>query len=221
MTAKNHKLAVIVPYRDRANHLAQFVPHMKAHLADQGIENTIYVIGQEAGKPFNRAKLLNIGFLEARADHDYFVFHDVDMLPNEIDYSYRDTPTHLAFAASQFHGRVPYPEYFGGATMFDKLSFESVNGFSNEYWGWGAEDDDMFMRCKYANLRIERPSRGTMTSLSHKKDTDAALHGKNHSRVMQMRQGVIDWRNEGLGSCNYNVLTSQRESGMILVRVSI
>jgi len=221
MTAKKHKLAIIVPYRDRANHLAQFVPHMKAHLADQGIENTIYVIEQEAGKPFNRAKLLNIGFLEARADHDYFVFHDVDMLPNGIDYGYRDTPTHLAFAASQFSGGMPYPGYFGGATMFDKFSFESVNGFSNEYWGWGAEDDDILLRCKYSNLRIERPSHGTMTSLSHKRDTDAVSHSKNSSRLEKMRRGAVDWRSDGINSCNYSAVTHKAESNLRLIKAGI
>ena len=30
--------------------------------------------------------------------------------------------------------------------------------FSNRYWGWGGEDDDMFQRVRSANLKILRPS---------------------------------------------------------------
>ncbi len=34
-----------------------------------------------------------------------------------------------------------------------------MNGYSNEFWGWGAEDDDMFRRIKFHKLNIIRPKK--------------------------------------------------------------
>ena len=31
-----------------------------------------------------------------------------------------------------------------------------LNGFSNEFWGWGGEDDDMANRIKFHGFRINR-----------------------------------------------------------------
>ena len=107
-----HKLAVVVPYRDREEHLRVFLPHMKNYLDKQNILHNIYIIEQDFEKPFNRAKLLNIGFLEADSDCDYFVFHDVDMLPQNVNYNYEELPTHLAASASQFNYGLPYDGYF-------------------------------------------------------------------------------------------------------------
>jgi len=42
--------------------------------------------------------------------------------------------------------RVYYSTIFGGVTAFTKDQFMSVNGFSNKYYGWGGEDDDMYGR---------------------------------------------------------------------------
>ena len=42
--------------------------------------------------------------------------------------------------------RVPYEQIFGGVSALTPYQFEVVNGYSNEYWGWGGEDDDMFLR---------------------------------------------------------------------------
>ena len=39
--------------------------------------------------------------------------------------------------------RVWYTYIFGGAVLFKPYEFEQVNGFSNLYYGWGGEDDDM------------------------------------------------------------------------------
>ena len=44
-----------------------------------------------------------------------------------------------------FH-RLPYASIFGGVGSFAKADFERINGFSNMFWGWGGEDDDLYQR---------------------------------------------------------------------------
>ena len=45
-----------------------------------------------------------------------------------------------------FFFRLPYNELIGGVLSFREDHFQKVNGYSNMYWGWGAEDDDMYRR---------------------------------------------------------------------------
>ena len=47
---------------------------------------------------------------------------------------------------SPFCFSVLYPGIFGGATAFTPDQFFTVNGYSNEFYGWGGEDDDMYNR---------------------------------------------------------------------------
>jgi len=42
--------------------------------------------------------------------------------------------------------RLPYRNLFGGVEAFRKDHFQLVNGFSNKYFGWGGEDDDLSQR---------------------------------------------------------------------------
>lgn len=221
MNEIKHKLAIVVPYRNRKEHLGVFLPHMKEYLSKQGIENSIYIVEQEEGKPFNRAKLLNVGFLEADKGCDYFVFHDVDMLPQNIGYEYQENPTHLAAAASQFNYKLPYDGYFGGVTMFSRNSFMKVNGYSNEYWGWGAEDDDILYRCHLAGLKVQRQSPGVLKSLNHDRNINEQDYNKNIARIREMWSKKLDWENEGINSCKYSVLDRNETTERILIKVSI
>lgn len=41
---------------------------------------------------------------------------------------------------------LPYVQYFGGVSALSKQQFLTINGFPNNYWGWGGEDDDIFNR---------------------------------------------------------------------------
>jgi len=41
---------------------------------------------------------------------------------------------------------LPYEQIFGGAGSFSREHFELINGFSNKFWGWGGEDDDLYNR---------------------------------------------------------------------------
>lgn len=141
----DNKLGVIVPYRNREEQLNIFKEHISNHLRNQNIEFELIVVEQIDNKPFNRGKLLNIGFLEAeRLGCSYVVFHDVDMLPIEADYSFSKTPLHLA---TNFNETSEISEtYFGGVTIFPINDFKEANGFPNDYWGWGFEDDELLRR---------------------------------------------------------------------------
>ena len=138
----DNKLGVIVPYRNRHEHLITFKESITKYLESKNIDFELIIVNQDNAKLFNRGMLLNIGFKEAKnLKCDYVIFHDVDMLPVDVDYSYSDTPIHLAT------DNIPFESYFGGITLFPSELFEKINGFSNLYWGWGFEDDDLRYRC--------------------------------------------------------------------------
>jgi hypothetical protein len=133
---------------------------MEDYLKD--IDYEIFIVEQLDDKPFNRGKLLNVGYKSAcDKGCDYFVFHDVDMLPEDVDYSYSDKPLHLATHLQEHDYETTFFDYFGGVTMFNKEDFELINGFSNEYWGWGFEDDDLLVRCLESNLSLDMETFGS------------------------------------------------------------
>lgn len=45
-----------------------------------------------------------------------------------------------------FFYRLPYHKLVGGVFNIRPDHFFLVNGYSNLYWGWGGEDDDMGYR---------------------------------------------------------------------------
>jgi hypothetical protein len=151
------KLGVCVPYRNREAHLKEFVPRVGKYLESKGIDYCMYFGHQVDDKLFNRGAMKNIAAEQAFKDGcDYIVWHDIDMVPEEgCDYSFpKDNPRHIATQISQMNYELKYEEYFGGAILFSKEQVLKTNGYSNDYWDWGMEDDDLFWRCVlegYAN----------------------------------------------------------------------
>ena len=102
--------------------------------------------------------LMNVGFREALQDFnwDCFIFHDVDLLPEDDRnlYTCPDQPRHMSVAVDKFKYRLPYKSIFGGVAAITRRHFKQLNGFSNMFWGWGGEDDDMSRRIKYQKLKV-------------------------------------------------------------------
>lgn len=211
-----HKLTIIVPFRNREEHLSQFIPHMQKFLLTQPVNYEILIVEQEEGKPFNRAKLLNVG-VDNSKDSDYYCFHDVDMLPIDSDYTYCPVPTHLASRASQFGWKLPYNEYFGGVTIFDNNSFAKINGYSNEYWGYGGEDDSIFNRCVFNKIKIARKN-CSFKSLDHERIIDPVLHSKN---VELLQKNEKDINTDGMSSLKYELISKEFKEGYTHIKVSI
>jgi hypothetical protein len=140
----NYKIALIIPFRDREENLKFFLNHMHPFLARQQLEYGIYLVEPLVNLTFNRGLLMNIGFVEAlkdKNDWQCFIFHDVDLLPEDERnfYSCSNTPTHMSSAVSSLKYKLPYNKLFGGVTSFSKQQFHNINGFSNIFFGWGGE----------------------------------------------------------------------------------
>src|SRR5210317_1044549 len=143
------KVGIIVPFRNRWEHYTIFKGHIEKYLLSKGYKYSLIIVEQDNASAFNRGKLCNIGFLEAKSQGcSHVVFHDIDILPIEVDYSYSDHPIHL------ISEDLPFDSYFGGVTLFPVDQFEQINGFSNLYWGWGFEDDDLRYRCINNKLNL-------------------------------------------------------------------
>lgn len=84
---------------------------MHRFLSSQGVEYGVYLVEPRQELKFNRAMLLNIGFLEAIQDDlkwDCFIFHDVDMLPENENNIYQcdpNFPKQMAISINKFFYR--------------------------------------------------------------------------------------------------------------------
>jgi hypothetical protein len=220
-------LAIIVPYRDREEHLKQFIPYMKGYLTRKGFSFDFYIVEQEEGKPFNRGMLLNIGYELANKKESYksIVFHDIDMLPVNVDYSHNEIPTHLASEAEQFGWKLPmngtYEVYFGGITLFPNEVFREINGYSNDYWGWGAEDDDLLHRVRSSGFEWIRRYPGVVRSLNHQRNINQDEYRKNIEKVREMWANKLEYKNEGLNSLKYEVLEDKSNEDYVMTKVSV
>ncbi|WP_286851419.1 MULTISPECIES: galactosyltransferase-related protein [Sphingobacterium] len=218
MIKLNYKLAFIVPYRDREEHLRIYVPHYKKIFPDADI----YVIHQLGNGPFNRGKLLNAGYLYAKDKADAFDLSDVDMLAveDQVDYSEPSEVTHLASSVSQFGFLLPYPTYFSGHVLLKGKHMESVNGFYNDYLGYGCEDDCFYRSFIEKNLPVHRRY-GLYHSLDHPRlvDTDEDLMD-HFNKNFEMLKKPRDFSN-GLSSCNYMIEDIVEFKGYTMVNVLI
>nr|CAG4641102.1 EOG090X0AZ6 [Eulimnadia texana] len=159
-TSHEHKLALIIPYRERFEELQEFLPHMRTFLDKQDISHDIFIINQVDNYRFNRAALINVGFHFIRnLTYDYIAMHDVDLLPAnpELRYDFPGQGKALHLASPKFHPRYNYTTFVGGILLLTKEDFAKLNGMSNRYWGWGLEDDEFYVRMKEGGIVVTRP----------------------------------------------------------------
>uniref|UniRef100_A0A8C6YV57 Beta-1,4-galactosyltransferase n=1 Tax=Nothoprocta perdicaria TaxID=30464 RepID=A0A8C6YV57_NOTPE len=171
------RTAIVIPHRNRESHLGHLLYYLHPFLQRQQLQYGIYVVHQAGNSTFNRAKLLNVGVKEALKDEEWdcLFLHDVDLIPENDHNLYTCdpwNPKHVSVAMNKFGYSLPYPQYFGGVSALTPDQYMKINGFPNEYWGWGGEDDDIATRVRLAGMKIARPpiSIGHYKMVKHKSD---------------------------------------------------
>lgn len=192
-------MTLLVPYRDREEHLKEFVPHMNKYLPGA----TIVVIEQVDKQKFNRGKLLNVGFLET--EDDCYCFHDVDKLPVNADYSFPIRPRQIAPNPHQTRS------YFGGVTLFSRKDFEKVGGFNNDYWGWGGEDNELMFQLRRHDITAIW-NYGTFTDLPHPRP-------ESEFNLARWEKSKLPRTKDMLKTCEYELISKEVKDGYTVLRV--
>ena len=172
-------VGIVIPYRNRESILRIFLPLLIDILIKQKVAFRIFIVEQIQNTVFNRGKLLNVGFdLMQKNEWDGIKFsciimHDVDLILADETISYQCNTMFPVDLASKVHP-VKWSENFktlknytshlkdpkrclnksfGGVSMMEIGFFRKVNGFSNLYFGWGGEDDDLRKRIQAYDQR--------------------------------------------------------------------
>lgn len=174
------KIGIIIPYRDRKQHLEKFIPIIKDRLEKQNLEFEIIVVEQSNNILFCRSKLLNIGAKNIYNKVDYFCFHDVDLIPDiNVDYTIEnyDVIHNIKYLIDNKNHIIKYVdnnlnlsniEYFdlfdleyskkkllGGVSIINKEIWKN-NQWNENFQGWGFEDAEYYQRLEISKVPIVR-----------------------------------------------------------------
>mgnify|MGYP001027163214 FL=1 len=202
-----HKIALLVPYRDRYEILKHFLYHTHQFLQRQQLDYRIYICEQAYNKIFNKGIVMNGCFkeiLKVEPDTPCFIMHDVDLLliDDRNMYTCPPFPRHLSVAIDKFHFYLPYTGLVGGVLAMRREHYVLVNGYSTNYWGWGGEDDDMYERIVSKRLVLERPPRA-IARYKMLKHTHQKL---NPARMKVLRTAHIRIDSDGVNNVQYKLL---------------
>ena len=109
--------------------------------------------------------------------------------------------------------RLPYLYLFGGIEAFRKEHFLSVNGFTNLFWGWGGEDDDLYFRVRRKGLRLNRPdAKIARYKMNHAHHNGLRVFSPEHMAATMKK--AINMHVDGLNSIrslNYTVTITEHD----------
>lgn len=201
------KPIIIVPYRDREQHLMQFLHHANSNQIMRDMR--ICIVEQQPGKPFNRGKLLNIGFLHNYEKYTHYIFHDIDMLPVDVPYLRNPTWPVLQLAGSS----IQLMDYLGGVTRFTWGAFVKSGGYNNEYYH-RAEDNEMRFNLKRLGITVINKF-GKYKTLDHERqgpEFDPALwHKAQQMRAVQNQLSI----------CQYEVIQTKEIDNVRHIEVKV
>lgn len=213
------RLTVVIPYRDRQVHLDALLPLLHEHLQRQGVRHRILVVEQHGTSLFNRGWLLNVGMRHAADQSDYFCLHDVDMLPLQANYECPSQPLRLVSQVRLPTGLTRCEDhYFSGAVSLLREQAFAANGFSNDYWGWGKEDDDFFFRLLLAECLCYADQSGVYRELANpahqqlQRDWLLPAHvRRNRRHRSRLLRGLADPQTDGLNTCRFDVVEQRTD----------
>lgn len=197
-------------------HFIEIVPKL---FKLDNINFEIFLIEQSDDKQkFNIGKLKNIGFeLASKNSFDHYIFTDIDVYPDSsLQESYLTKPKNdgvvsLAMKGTRYTQDKAVIPFLGACLKFSGKVFQDINGFPNNFWGWGREDHVIANRLKELDMTLYYPEKGSLIDLEELKGEKISAQDKKHildnevEKTAYEKENTMDHDN-GLKTLNYKIL---------------
>ena len=204
------KNIILIPYRNREIHLKYWIMNTYPKL-NKVLENLeVLVIEQSKdNKLFNRGKVLNVGFKYYDKDEYNYFTHDVDHNSININIYNIKINNNTIISLKSGHNKS-----LGGIIKFKGNVFKKINGFNNNYWGWGIEDRDLYYRSVFYKINIIRDNKTRFKVLNHKhkgyefnkKKSDKCDNIFNSNNNNKIKEFILE---SGLNNLEYKIIKEE------------
>ena len=197
-------IEIVIPYRNRKNNLEKILPLLRAKMEQSNNPYWISIIEQDDQDLFNVGKLLNVGFKICYSEqiqyNGSFIFHPVDCYPVlSCNIPYKITHRGVIAMMSKDYN---YPKGF----IFNAMDFYFMNGYSNDYWGWGGEDWEPERKA----ATYELPYVKTFYEFDRSEDLSGANDETNIPNMNKcFSRSIKDWNRNGLYQTEYTITESR------------
>ena len=160
---------------------------------------------------FNLGILKNIGFSLAKQSmkgkqNAYYILSDVDLLPSQgliQDYlRYPENPIHLANKGTRYNMDGRDRNFLGGVLSITDKDFEKANGYPNNFWAWGGEDNALNYRLRANKIQIEKPTEPVIDLEELSLGDKLAKLKQDQTKEMRKREKLTEdkttWKQNGL-----------------------
>jgi N-terminal domain of galactosyltransferase len=95
--------------------------------------------------------------------------------------------------------------------MLQLQDYELVNGYPNNFWGWGGEDDELMKRIEDTKLQLISPQTGNVYDMEQM-DIDTKVNllrthtdWKCNVKTEVLAEHTATWKQNGLNSLHYEI----------------
>lgn len=213
-------LKISIPYRGMVKCKSRML-EVISRLEDNPDIHLQIVEQSNDGRRFNLGKMMNVGFdlySKSSSNNNWvYMFHPIDLFPKQgIEPYLLGANQILSGLADIIRYNVMGQTHFYRACQYSPAVYRMFNGYTNNFWGWGAEDDEFFnrlritqLKAKYTNLEFDtwcetkqdhepdHESPDYLAGLDHHSSNLAIAHSLTADRMMA----------DGLSSLEYTVLS--------------
>jgi hypothetical protein len=223
----NKKIAIVTIYRNDSGNTRLRQKRLFLYWINKLLNNIcnydIITVEQSSGDLFNIGKLKNIGFdyLVNKQQHNYdnVIFTDIDIIPDSdlLEYYFKitDSLNSLANFGTRYEYNDPKTKFTGALVSATPEFFKKLNGYPNNFWGWGDEDVNILLRLSELSKPLYANKKGRVIDLEEinykKKNISEKIDELNinklrETNVYEKNVNYKNFRDNGLSNLNYDIL---------------